>query len=294
MAAGTSERNFSNFYLEDNVYELAFGVIPQIAERLDVDLGPKPNRQALGELVGKIGPDKVLRKNKEIEIDRPMIGLVDQSKVQEPLSRSLWTPHIAVTGIKPQHIVITGSMANWQDRTAALLMKGKGPTRQIHMASGNRVMDEDTERDNPNVQIRLNLLGRFPTESEYAEAIIKPQLEEYGHIVTDKAYDTDDGDKIAAEFFKDNPGLFDGKLGFARVANAGIQLAVQMRRAAQVSNPDFDSDKEHPQVFVLTDGFPLAHNGEQEGEAHRYQKAATALRQLAITAKMLHEAAGGE
>src|SRR5690349_8134719 len=91
--------DFANFYLTDinsqtNVYEMANGLIPEIAERLDFELSSEPNSQEMYEMVGEIGPDKQLRNNPDVAaIDRNLaITFVEQSGVQRPLNRSLWTP----------------------------------------------------------------------------------------------------------------------------------------------------------------------------------------------------------
>ena len=292
----SAERDFSSFQLGDNVHELAGGLVPEIAERLGIALSSEPNTGELGQLVGAIGKNKVLRDNEELEaIDRDTaVGFVECSGVQERLNRALWTPEKRATNANVDAIVISGGVANWQDRTADLVAHSPAYHKPVYAIAGNRVMSTATEKINSNIKEILEVFGRYPTEAEYTGSVIVPQLVETGRWVLPTSYPTGNGDEIADRFFEDNPGLLERKLVFARVANAGVQLAVQMRKAARKQAPDFDSDPSSPQVFVMTDSFPLAKTAEQESDPANYQKGATALRQVALTAKMLHEAAGGE
>lgn len=286
-------RNFNSYYLGDNVYELAGGVIPEIAEMLEVDLGPEPNSESLSQLVGKLGANKVLRNNVEVEAIDPyhMADLVDQSGVQRELSRSLWSPEITPQNRGVSIAVLSGGVANWQNRSAAAIPIWFRGT--VLLPTGNRVMNSPTEVNHPDVQALESILKHSPTEFEYA-----------AHIVTDKVldffgnklrsiplpYESAKGEEIAYQFFAKNPKLLEEKLLFVRVANAGIQLAVEMRKAARKFNSDFDADPENPQVFIQTDEFPVSRSAEEDTKPQYYQKAQTGLRQVALTAKSLFEA----
>jgi len=291
MAA--AERNFNDFQLGDNVYELAGGVIPEIAAKLGVELGDEPSSEALGELVGKIGKNKVLRENEDVEaIDRETAAdFVDRSGVQRALSRSLWTSE-PFRLADMDAIVMTGGMANWQDRMVTRLST-HFTKKPIFYVTGERVMDSPTEVTNSNVIALQAENGQYPTESQYAAKVIVPKLIVIGNKATKLLpYETDNGDELAARLFEDQPELAGQKLLFARVANAGIQLAVQMRKAARQVNPDFDSFSNMPQAFILTDWFTqVARTPDEDKDSLHFQKAHPALRQLAVTAKMLHEAA---
>lgn len=293
-----AERDFSNFRLmsvandRENVYELAGGVIPEIAERLDVEIGIEPNSEDLGKLAGKIGKNKVLRDNDEVTaIDRETAAdLVDQAGTQKLLFRSLWTPdHKA---IDLDAAVITGGVANWQDRTARTVENSVDPQTPVIIAAGKRVMDSPTEKTNPNVKSFLDKYGYYPTEADYVDEVVAPLVAEtHPNVVWDRYIyeDASNGDEIAERVFAANPELLDQRTGFVRVANAGIQLAVQMRAAGMNLKERYDDTPDEPQVFVITDSFPLARTAKQEQQPTRYQKAIPALRQVAITAKMLHE-----
>lgn len=284
--------DFSNFRLaEDNVYELAGGLIPDIADKLQVDLGNEPNVDALGTLVGKIGANKVLRDNGEVSaLDREeMVEMLGRTGVQKSLERSLWTPDITPGTQGVTVAVMTGGVANWMDRSERALpvwMRG-----MVHLPTGKRVMDTGTEVSNKRVRQFHEMTGRCPTEAEYAARVIMPRIaRRKGSTPILDPYATIDGDEIARFFFEENPSLLTQKLLFVRVANAGVQLAVQMRKAARQFDAGFDSDPENPQVFIATDHFPIAHNGREERNPVRFQKAQTGLRQAVLTAKLILEA----
>lgn len=289
------ERNFEKYVLGDNVYKLATDLIPEIAELLEVPISDTPNSEDLGKLVGAIGKNKVLRDNQELtaisQADAAL--MVDRSGVQMPLSRSLWTPHIGLPDKASSDgltaTIITGAVANWQDRTRVLL-EADPVKAKLYAVTGKRIMNTGTELSNPHVANFIAQNGREPSETEYASMFVLPEMT--GRLTEHVPYATVDGDEIAKNFIRDNPELFaDGiRVSFARVANAGIQLAVQFRKAARAVNPGYDSNPDKPQVFVQTDTFPLARTAEELKDPANYQSPFTALRQVAVTAKMLHEA----
>src|SRR2546423_663215 len=90
------KRNFNDFHLGDNVYELADGLVPEVAERVDIELGSEPNSPALERLVAKLGSNPDLRSNPEpANIDRrTAIEFAYRSGLPSLMSRSLWTPSI--------------------------------------------------------------------------------------------------------------------------------------------------------------------------------------------------------
>lgn len=300
-----TERDFANYYLEDDVRELAHGLLPEMAEVFEVDLTEMdgdegPSSEPLGKLVGAIGAKKTLRENEkgakawlsqqtgseEAALNQAADWL-ERSSIQQALNRSLWTPHITPESDTP--VIITGAVANWQDRTAALVAKMS--PRQVFLASGTRNMNTPTEMANPNVLSYEYTNGVLPAEHGYAFTFVKPILEEAGHVVQDIQYVTESGDQIADGFVMRHPELLEGQIIFARVANAGIQLAVQFRNAARKVQPDFDSDPASPQVFVLTDRFPIARTPQQAANAPEFQNPFTGIRQVALTGKLLVEAA---
>lgn len=296
--------DFSNFELGDNVAALAGGLLPEMANVFEIELGDAPNSQTLGALVGAIGAKKTLRENETgakawltqvTGSDEQAFALaadwLERSGVQQALDRSLWTPEL--TTPEEAAVVATGGVANWQDRTAELITNLS--PRQVHIATGTQVMNSVTEKINPNVITLQNVYGTFPTQQQYAEDIILPQLLAAGHEVVISPYDTQNGEEIAQRFVADYSRLLSGPLAFARVANAGIQLAVQFRNAARRMNTRFDTNPNKPQAFVLTDSFPIARTLDEAApkNAKDFQSPFTGIRQVALTGKLLVEAAEG-
>lgn len=290
------ERNFNDFYLGDNVYELADGVIPEIAERLDVTLGSEPNSADLQLIVDKVGKNRVLRLNQEVEaIDRgAKAELLNRSGIQNRLQRSLWTPKIPATPGGLDAILATGGVANWQDRTTKTIKDFGAKLVPVYIGAGNRKMGTATELTNKNVATVQRVFKRHPTESEYVASIVAPNLKRAGYNVLLTSFETEDGDQILRRLFEINVHLTNERVAMARVANAGIIMAIQMRNAARIVNPEFDTDPNNPQVFIITDTFPIATTKRQDEAPKSYQKTDSALRQLVLSAKKLHEAAGGE
>jgi hypothetical protein len=301
-----AQRNFQNYELGDNVYELAGGLIPEIADRLDFGLSDTPDSGEMFKLVGVLGKNKVLRNNQEVTaIDlETAADLLERSGVQDPLDRSLWTPGLKLTDLDRDgrnevgFTVLTGAVANWQDRAAQLVAEGiedGSLPETVHVVTGTRVMDTKSDQSNPNVQAFHEEEDRYPTESEYSREFVLPTLALPGATVSLTFYDTDKGERVASNFVTDHKRLFLPVNGtrraitFARVANAGVQLATQFRGAViERVNPDFDNE-EVPEVFVRTDDFPIARTEEQKGDPANYQSPYTGLRQAVLTAKLLHE-----
>lgn len=293
---GASTRNFANFYLGDNVYELADGLIPEIAERLDVKLASEPNSDDLQALMGKVGRNKVLRHNEEITaIDREtMADMIDRGRTQIALNRSLWTPEITANEDTVDAVLLVTCTGNWQDRAAEAvptILKGK----PVYSLAGTRVMDTVTEVANPNVIRMRESLGRYPSEAEYAGGVIVPKLVAAGFdSVYSQSYPTTVGDKLLKSLFETSPQLLEKRIVVVRNANAGVISSIQMRDAARKFNPDFDTDPKNPQVLIVTDSSEVARTDEQEADSRNFQKVGPGIRQLVLVALKKHQAAGGE
>ncbi len=287
-----NERNFSSFELGDDVYQLADGLLPEIAEKLEVTIADTPNSDDLQNLLKKVGSNKVLRNNADVTaIERDeMVDILERSDIQAPLQRSLWTPETS----NLRHVgarIVMGAVANWQDRVANKFEHEQAYTRlPIFLLSGSREMSTATEVTNPNIEHIKRTFGRYPTEGEYAASVILPRLTRWGRNVMATSYPTEKGSDMLREFFTQNPTFLERKISAVRVANAGVAFALQVRAAARTLNPEFDSDPSYPQLFVETDTLPLARTDEQVADPTNYQKPDTALRQLILTAKLLHEA----
>lgn len=289
-----AERDFSNYEAGDRLYELGNGVVPRVAELIHFTLDEEPNDIQLSELVGKLGKDKVLQNNEPpVELDiETSARLVEDSGVQKAVSRSLWTSDETVPG-DVDAVIVTGAVANWQDRTAKLLIaksrRGFEPKR-VYLPTGNRVMNSATEIVNRNVVgFRKKHNDELPTENQYAEAIIAPRLEKAGLNVEVIPYATKDGAEIANRFIVQHTELISPhkKITVARVANAGIQLAVQIRRSARQIALGFDYDQTDPQLFVMTDRFPIAKTAQELKQSKEFQSPFTALRQVVLTGRYL-------
>lgn len=298
--------DFSDFELakipetEGGVYTLADGVIRDIAEGLEVPIGDEPTTADLQAVMDKVGTNKVLRNNEEVTAFSrdQMVEFVERAGVQRELERSLWTPQVGIFDddnplqykLNVDRFVLMGGVANWQDRMP-LLLTDIVRNGAVHILGGNRVMDTATEINNRNVQEIYDAFGRYPTEAEYIASVVAPRFAEEDWTVLATPFETKDGDEMFTKFFEQNSGLLEKKLALGRVANAGIIMAIQMREAARAIDADFDSDPENPQVFVVTDSFPLARTDAEDSEPAYYQKAATALRQTVLAAKKIHETA---
>lgn len=308
-----AERDFNNFELGDDVYKLADGLISEIAGRLGFMIGEKPDSGHMHDLVGMLGKNKVLRDNEPATaIDLETAAeLLERSGVQKPLDRSLWTPNLQLVDLGANaasgFTVVTGGVANWQDRTTELVAEavGQGELPQdVRVVTGQRLMGKiASEAANPNVKAFHEKKLRLPTETEYATRFVLPVLDAAGARATLTSYATESGEEIANNFSRnvrtsedDDEAAYeklferDKPVTFARVANAGIQLAIQFRQAIRTNtDPDFDSEA-MPDIFIRTDGFPIARTEEQVQDPANYQSPYTGLRQVVLTAKMLHEA----
>lgn len=288
------DRDFNSYELGDNVYELAGGVIVAMADRAGYKLSSEPGVSNLGGLVAELGPDKVLRNNNNpsgLTLEEAA-DFVEQSGVQSQLARSLWTPNSPI----PRYVdsfIATGGVANWQDRAASLLVEFVQQDQKIgavYLPMGNRIMSSKSEVANPNVMhFAAKHDNTLPTEAEYGERYVEPRLVDAGLEVKMVAYPTGSGSDIATEFAKTHSELWEAgtMVSVARVANSGLQLAVQMRLAGQKVLTRFDEDKNNPQLYVLTDSLPVARTSDQVAKPSEYQSPITALRQVAVSARAL-------
>lgn len=295
-------RNFANFYLGDNVFELADGVVPEMARQVGFDLGDEPGAAELGALIGVLGKDKVMRNNVPVNVHPGVMGgLVAAAGTQLPMDRSLWTIEVPVNGGEAA-VVAEGAVAGWQLRTLELLRErakyGLVP-RKLYLPTGNALMQGPTDVTNKAVkQFQASHEGQFPRQHEFAEEFIVPAAEEAGFDVELLPYETGNGDEIADAFVKDRPELFvpGVQLVFARVANAGVMLACEMRAAARRTPEaaNYDGDKNSPQVKIITDGHPVGFTRKQNAVPKVYQSSYTGGRMVGVTAKLLHLAGGGK
>jgi hypothetical protein len=305
------ERDFSTFHLGDNPNELADRLMYGVFDHFGIIVDPYDNIPSVEEydqLIQALGTKKTLRENKpkvSWTMDQ-MADLVVDSGIQQSLNRSLWTPEIATPDSADRFAM--GAVANQQDRIATVLSDNVGDGR-LWLPAGNRVMNTATEagldglKPNPNVQSFYNEnydqegKNRYPTEAEYAERFVVPRVVKAGYDKDEvhfEAPSTNKGDEILLNFVNEHPNVtrFGRQLAVARVANSGVMLALQMRKAAHVVRPTFDRDPKHPQLFILNDFLRVARTEEQANDPVHFQKPEMALRQLAVTGKLLAEAYG--
>ena len=293
-----AERNFATFYLGDNVYELAEGVLPDIAERLDLKLAIEPNSGDMQAVLDNLKRNKVLRHGIEITaIDQDTKAeLIDRSGIQSALSRSLHSPEYTLEPNNIDALIMLGGMANWQHRSVEVI-PGAFKGIPIFTVGGTRVMNTATETVREDVMSLAKKNGGYPTEAQYMAKVIVPRLVKAGHTVIDQdvdSYKSADGDSLLRQLFTKHSHLARSNVAMVRVANAGIIMAIQMSQAARTINENFDMSPAEPQAYVLTDSRQVARTDEQEIDAFNYQKADPAISQLVLTAKKLHLYAGGE
>ena len=293
--------DLSNFSLHTfDAATVAGGLLPEMAEVFGVDFDPEHAAQSLTELSGAIGKSKVLQDNigqvqEVLGTDQDGLSIaadwLERSGVQKALDRNLWTPG-SQTPRDVGAIVMTDSMANGQDRTTALLQRWaeQGRSRdelpRVFLATGNRIMDTKTEVTNASVEQMYDVMGRYPTGYEYGESVVRPTLVSAGYKVTIIPYDTANGSEVADRFISDYPAIFGGEIAFARVANSGVQLAGQFRRAVHARGWNFDT-AENPQVYILTDEQPIARNEEELSQSRRFQNPHTGIHLAVQTARNL-------
>jgi hypothetical protein len=280
------EHNFSNYELGDSVYELADGLLPEIASAAGHELASQPDAENIGSLIGKIGPDKELQKN--ISVVREALGTdardqiagwIERAGIMAPLDRSF-----AVNVERPDAtdaIVLTGGVANWMMRRA---MQGirLDPAKHgsVLMAAGSRQMGAGEHQLVASFAREHD--GNMPTEAQFADRFTRQMFEmaEFDFSLVEVA--GGGGDHVAAELFAAHPELSEQTITVVSNAPNGIQAAGELRLAGRNLRADFDSNGD--QVYVYTDSFPLARNGEKPAT---HQNPETALGQLARNALYL-------
>ena len=292
-------RDFQTFELTDPVTKLAGGIIPEIAEAIEFPLRANPSSPELGIIAEEFTPEDGQSDDSTPKIElETAVDLVERSGIQEQLNyRSLWTPEIrAPLGGIP--MIMTSGIANEMDRTTGVVMAGQNPPvsrkeQNVYIVAGKRQMESATEVTNKNVKKYKKASGRYPEERAYALQFTVPriQTEDVKLRPILATYEEANGDKLAERFAGDFTELFSGgsRFVFAGVANAGIQLAAQFRKAIRARNGMYDYDHEDPQVFIVTDNFPIAKSKTQLGKPKQFQSPFAALKQVILSAKYIRE-----
>lgn len=200
----------------------------------------------------------------------------------------------------------------------------------MHIVAGERVMDSKTEIINPNIVQYIKRYDRTPTEGEYASEFVVPRLKSVDiHNAQLHRYRSTDGSEIARGLVHEHPEILIGediftlpdgttysqprKVTVVATATAGLQFALQLRAAATgddsrydrrqgyvertsmrpLDNGSFDGRfAELTQLHLMTDGFQVARTDEDMNNPKVRQSPFTALRQVALSAKLLREAYG--
>jgi hypothetical protein len=285
-----SERDFSNYQLGDNPYELAAGLLPDMARALDYDLGVVPSEDALSNFIGHIGPAKELQQNiglvqERLASDDDALTLAanwtERSGIVSPIHRSFKSTEVAVPS-EFDTAVITGGVARWMLRRAAQLRDLSDVSElrfgEVLVGAGIREMKES---EHSTVARLAELNGRLPTEADFAEEVIVPHLQAAGLRARAVRFDTRVGDEVV----KDLANTIQNRATVLVAANApaALQTAGQLRVAMRDIRPDFDTQGE--QLFVSSDAIPVARHGES---AATHQNPYTALGQIARNALFLY------
>lgn len=279
--------DFSNYELGDNVYELAGGVLPEMAEAAGFDLGPEPTEEALSGLVGRLGPQRELQRN--IELVKEFLGPYAQDRAADWVERSgvlipLQRPFAAPGEMPREHdaIVFSGGVARWMLRRMTMVETIDPETvGRVVLPIGNRPMGSVEHQLVKTFEARER---RLPTEAEFAERYLLGRLAAAGFREVDLVkFDTKNGDDILAGLFAMRPELLDGSILVPANAPSAIQTAGQLRVAARNARSDFDSNGD--QMAMVSDAIEVARNPKQKPATH--QDPFSALGQIARNALFL-------
>ena len=290
------EYDFSTVRLEqvynnpNIVYELGKGVIPELATAFGIELDEQANPDNMGALIDAIGPKKTLRDN-ETQVESVLedavptaANWVDDSGIMVPIDRGLWQPEQSTP--EDTALIVMGGVPNWIRRSAMRAIDA--PQTDVVIAAGGRVMNRPTDLANEFVQEFIGKNQRKPTESEFFDRYYKEVLEQAGKNVSIVKSDATFSHEVFRDMFNDKKlqGLIDRNLAGVRVANAALAMALQIRLAGRELDPGFDSEDD-PQMFAISDEFPLARTKEDAKKPNEFQSPVTALRQIPVAAKEL-------
>jgi hypothetical protein len=283
--------DFSNYELGVNVYELADGVLPEIAHALEFETSREPSTEELQALIGHIGPAKTLQDNiarvqERLGTDQNAVALaadwVERSGVLQPLIRSIARPDVVVPRLFDEAF-IGGGVARWMLRRVAqaedVTVQGLR-IGQVTLPLGQRQMGE-AEHDLVKEYAVRN--GTLPTEVEFGRSYILPRLRNAGLNVRLLDFDSQNGDEIM-RMYAESGDLNDGLVLALANAPSAIQTAGQCRIAAREVDGDFDHSGR--QLFVASDTIDVARQGEP---AATHQNPFSALGQIARNALFLHK-----
>lgn len=286
-----TQRDFSNFQLADNVFELANGLLPRIAETMnfhmpytDNSVGERvyiPGEQVLRDFVGATGPDKELQKNigeltdalgdDAVEVTAGWIET--ESGMMIPADRYFARPKSAPK--KVDKGVFGGGVFRWPLRRTVL-----GMSLDPEMFEDGLTLYGSTRLVKPGehqLARRFERIhGHMATENDIMKEYMKPMLELAGHKVDVVEPETANGDKALDYLFGKNPGLLGKSILMLTNTPNSIQAAGQLRLAALRADIRFDSNGD--QLSMKGDGAPVARHGEKPDT---HQNSISAVGQLA-------------
>lgn len=304
MTAEHDGHDFTNYDLsQDNIYELADGVIPEIAATANFDLieesvgqhsqvqgQPQPAEKPLRGLVGLLGPDKELQKNigrvkealgeKALEI---VIEWEEHSGIMYPVKRA-YLKNTPIPKTKEKIAVINGGTASWmlRRRAQAERLDPKEDVTEIIMAAGKREMSTDEHQLVSTYQRRH---GKLPTEADFLDEYVVGHLRDLGHNTSPVVRaDTKNAKEVFDTLVAERPDILSNIVVVIANAPNAIQATGQLRLGARRANTTFDSNGD--QLFMDSDSFPLARRGEDKST---HQNPFTALSQLARNALILYQ-----
>lgn len=244
-----AERNFNTFYVGDNPWELANGLLRNVANRLGVQVTDEWDPTAADTL-------REALESRDLEWGSELVRMLWASGLHKPFERSFRegrTNRILRTALR----VIVGTEAWQQDRVNDLLMARLADNEHtaVVVATGAQQLGSNRDLRNTHVRDLTARLDRYPTASEYAEAFVVPSLQSRyitDHHVVDAAQCSD----VIQALAEQEPRLGSCNLAVVEAsAIAGLQTAVELRTALRTQYPRFDcTDREPPQLYMITDG----------------------------------------
>jgi hypothetical protein len=308
MAVQYEGPDFSNYDLErDNIYELAGGVVPEIAAAADFDLREEPAghegqleepaqpaEKPLRGLVGALGPDKELQKNigrvKEALGEDALevaIEWEERAGLMYPVKRA-YVKDTSIPQTKNKKGVINGGTASWmlRRRNEAERLDPEEDIEEIVLAAGNREM---SITEHPLVATYQRKHGKLPTEADFLEKYVADHLRSLGHTVEPVVRaDSTSAKEVFNTLIAERPDILNNIVVVIANAPNAIQAAGQLRLGARRADAAFDSNGD--QLFMQSDSFPLARRSESKAT---HQDPFSGLSQLLRNALILYQNQAG-
>lgn len=281
--------NFATYEVTPDldVYNLADGLLFDIAEQAKFEV-PSPDERNehseayLEDSLSKVGPDRELQQN--ISAVRAALGpnsrlviadWIERSGIMVPVERGFMSE--TPVPEKFDTLFWSGGVANWMMRRLAMTQRfdpnnvGRVvlpfSTREMKPGEHQLVATYQKEHDG------------LPTEYDFANRFIKPMLHLVGfagdQVIIMNTGKSKGDDVLKAAFADEKTDLLSDQIVVVSNAPNAIQAAGQLRFAGKDSDSSFDANND--QLFMVSDSFPLARNGEP---TKTHQNPETALGQL--------------